>query len=1232
MSIIKKLSLLFLIVFFLKACASYEPQYLDQKDQQNLFPNKEVDKVFYLMGDAGLSPMNGMSQGLIVFHDYISEHGTKDDYALFLGDNIYPAGLPKIGHKYRGAAENMLNAQIKSVENFKGQSIFIPGNHEWYAGGVTGVRLEEQYILEALGEHSFFPENGCPLKSIDVSESIQMIIIDTQWYLENWDRHPTINENCTIMTRERLMLELESVIKKSQGKTIVFAMHHPMYTNSSHGGQFALEKHLYPLQNKIPMPGLASLVAQVRSQGGVSIQDRYNELYHNLMNRLESLATENGNIIFVSGHEHTLQYIDNGNIKQIVSGSGSKTAPVNLKNHGVFSYGLWGFAVFTVFKDGSSWVQYFGSENNKPHLLFQKEVYPPTRHYDVSTLPDTFPKHVEASIYSDEETDSSVYKFLLGDRYSKVYSKPIKVPVATLDTLYGGLEVVRAGGGHPTKSLRLKTKDGKELNMRALRKNATRYLEKVLFENSYITDDYERTEIESLILDFYTAAHPYAFMAIPDLSDAAEIYHTNPKIFYIPKHDYLGKFNTDYGDQLYMIEERPEENYTDERNFGYADDIENTYDIIEKVREDEKYKVDENAYIRARLFDMLIGDWDRHQDQWRWARFNQENGDKLYKPIPRDRDQVFSNFDGSLLNIVNVISGSSRKLQVYDEKLEDIKWMNSAGVKLDRVLLQQSDRNVWLEQAEILKQNITDKVIENAFQKVPVEVQDSIISDIKMKLKGRRGNLKDIASRYYDYLNELVVLTGTQKNDYFEITRLGKDLTQVKISTLTDDGIGEPFIDRIYDRNVTKELWIYGLNDDDQFVVNGKGKHMIFTRIIGGQGNDRYDIQSGKRIKIYDHQSKENTIVDRNGAKVKFTDVYNLNVYNFEKNITKNTFITPQLRINPDDGVLLGTSVVYTVNGFQRNPFSQQHAFDVQYAFDTHGLKLNYEGEFANFFSDWNLNIGGVYTNDSYTYNFFGFGNETVNDADDYDFNRVKTNIYGGHFGILRRSAFGSDYGFKALFEAVELRDSRDRFINSVPSSTVEGYFDKHYFGALEAEYDYFAADNKINPSKGMIFKLHIGAKTNLQDFGKGFAYINSNIGFYNALTKDKTLVLKTDVRAQFRFGNDMMFYQAANIGGESGLRAYRAERFTGKNAMVTSADVRYRFPSIKTRLLPLQITIFGGGDLGRVWMKGDFSEKWHNDYGGGLIITAAQSLSGTFNLFTGEDGSRFSFGLGFNF
>ena len=1225
--------IIFIILLILSACATYNPQYAKEEDKQNQFPSKEIDKTFYLVGDAGLSPTNGMSLALTVFNKYIEEKKTKGDYTLFLGDNIYPAGLPKKDEKNRASAENALNAQGKSVKNFKGKTIFIPGNHDWYSNGLKGLKREEKYVEDLLGKNTFLPENGCPLESIDVSETIQLIIIDTQWYLENWNNHPTVNDECEIKTRERFFLELEGELKKAQNKTTVLAMHHPMFTNGSHGGKYALSKHLYPFQQKIPLPGIASFITQLRTQGGVSIQDRYNERYHELMSRLETMTLDADNVVFVSGHEHTLQYIEKEGIKQIVSGSGAKESPVELSDTGVFSYGKQGFVELTIFKDGSSWVKYFGEANGEPKLLFQKEVFPPTEKYDVSHLPEKFPQEVEVSIYSKEETDKTgFFESVWGDHYRDVYSTKIKAKVATLDTLYGGLEVVRKGGGHQTRSLRLKTKDGRELNMRALRKSATQYLQTVLFKDTYIQDEFEKTAIEGLILDFYTAAHPYAFTVVPDLSNAAKLFHTNPKLYFIPKHKQLGEFNREYGGELYMIEERPEDNYADERNFGYADDIESTHDIIEKVREDEKHKIAEDAFVRARLFDMLIGDWDRHQDQWRWAQFDQANGDKYYHPIPRDRDQVFSNFDGALLDVMKIISGSTKQLQVYDDKLEDIEWMNSAGIKIDRVLIQDANKEVWLEQAKFLQENITDDVIEKAFTKVPEEVQDITLQEIKEKLKGRRGNLQDIATRYYNYLNELVILTGTDKDDYIEVIRTGDEETRIIISRIKDGEKGEVIVDKTFNRTITKEIWVYGLDDKDVFEVSGKANNLIFTRLIGGQENDTYIIKNGRRIKVYDHESKPNTIKENKGAQIRLTDVYNLNLFDFNKNIVKSSVITPALGFNPDDGFLLGIQYVKTIKGFQRNPFSQQHRFRGGYYFATNGFSLDYNGEIANIMNDWNLHVGGKFTSENFTNNFFGYGNETVNNDDDLDYNRVKTGIYAVKAGILKKGNFGSDYGIRALFEGIEIEDTPSRFIADFMPSNNTDFYQRRFFGGLEAQFNYKSFDNAINPSKGMTFMLNIGGKTEFKNTENTYGYLNSDLGFYNSLSKNNQLVLKTDVRTQIRVGDELVFYQVANIGGKNGLRGFRTERFTGKNSFVGSADLRYSFPSFKTNILPFQIGIFSGFDVGRVWLKGDFSDKWHNDYGGGFWVTAAESLSGTFNFFNSEEGLRFSFGFGLNF
>lgn len=1229
--------LTFLALVVLYGCASYKAQYKDKDQAIQALPNKPVHKTFYLIGDAGKSPINGYSKGLTAFKNFISDKNTKEDFAVFLGDNIYPDGLPDKDDSDYPEAKNNLQAQVNSLDNFKGDVLFIPGNHDWYADGLKGVKREEKFIEDALGKNSFQPENGCPLEVIEVSDKVEMIVIDTQWYLENWNDNPTINDECEIKTRKRFFLELEGEFKKAQNKRVIVAMHHPMYTNGTHGGFYEKSKHLYPTQSKFPLPILASLLVQVRTQGGVSIQDRYNERYNELMNRIETLALEYNNIVFASGHEHTLQYIENNGIKQIVSGSGAKESGAALSKNGLFSYGKQGFATLTVFEDGSVWTSFYGEENEQPKLLFTHEVFTPYEtEFDTTTLPDSFPQTIEASVYSKEETDKSgVYEAFFGERYRDLYSTKVKVPVATLDTLYGGLEVVREGGGHQTRSLRLKTKDGRELNMRALRKSATQYLQTVLFKDNYVEDDFDKTMIEDLILDFYTAAHPYAFLVVPDLADAGKIYHTNPKLYYIPKHKHLGDYNTNYGGELYMIEERPEENYTNERNFGYADDIESTHDIIEKVREDEKYKIDENAYVRARLFDMLIGDWDRHQDQWRWAQFDQPNGDKLFKAIPRDRDQVFSNFDGAILDVTRFLSGASKQLQVYDAELKDVKWMNSAGVKLDKVLIQQSDEDVWIKQAKFLQENITDQVIEKAFTKVPEASKDQSLEEIKKLLKGRRENLEDIAKRYYNYLNELVILTGTDKDDYIVIDRIEDNKTKVSIYRIKDGEKADVIVDRVFDKKTTKELWVYALDDDDVIEVKGKASNLIFTRIIGGQNNDKYIIKNGRRVHVYDHKSKPNEVVENKGAKISFTDIYNNNLFDFQRNIVKTNTLAPSLGYNPDDGILLGIQNVYTVKGFSRNPYTQQHKFKAGYYFATSGFSLDYYGDFANFTNEWNLHVAGKITSENFTNNFFGYGNETINLDDDLglDFNRVKTSTYAVNFGLSKKGNFGSDYGVSLLGEAIEVEETPDRFIEVVqPQNTSQDFYGRRFFAGLQGDFNYESFDSKITPTRGMTFNISAGGKTEIDNSKYTYGFINSSLGFYNALITSRKLVLKTDIRTQLRFGEDLIFYQAANLGGQTGLRGFRLQRFTGQNSLAGSADVHYRFGSFKTKTLPLQIGIFGGADVGRVWTKNDSSDKWHNDYGGGFTITAADSIAGTFNFFNSVEGWRFSFGFGLNF
>ncbi len=1229
-----KILIIYTVALF-SSCATYSPQYKVENFSKKL-PQKSLEKRFYLIGDAGNAQLGETTQGLALLEKVLDTTETKDDFLLFLGDNIYQKGMPKKGDENREEAEHKMNVQIDVVKKFQGKSIIIPGNHDWYNKGVEGLRRQEKYVIDQLNnDKTFLPNQGCPLESIKISDDVHLIIIDTQWYLANWDKNPTINDDCEIKTREKFFTELEGEFKKHNEKTIVVAMHHPMYTNGPHGGKFSFDKHIFPSKKKIPLPGLASLVAMMRSQGGVSQQDASNELYNKFMRRLATMAKGLDKVVFVSGHEHSLQYLEGEGLKQIVSGSGSKVSAAALGKDGLFSYPGQGFAILDVFTDGSSNVRFYGGEKEQPELVFQTKVFEKDQEYDTSDLNTSFPQEKTASIYNKEEVKKSkFYKSFWGDHYRYVFGTDIKVPVATLDTLMGGFRIDRQGGGQQTRSLRLIDKEGKQYSLRALRKSVTQFLQKGAFRNTYLDDGFEDTYTVDVLADFFTSSYPYAFLAVDDLAEAVGVYHTNPEVYYIPKHPALGKYNESFGDELYFLEERPGKEFKDVASFGNPDDIESTDDMLKKLRKDEKYTLDEESYIRARLFDMILGDWDRHPDQWRWAEFDTENG-KIYRPIPRDRDQVFCNYDGLILGLVKFVSPLSRKFQSYDEELKKVRWINLSGLRLDRALIQKSDEKIWIDQANHIKTMLTDEAIEKAFEDIPSELQDETIQNIKRFLKSRRDNIEDIATRYHEYLTKHAIITGTDKDDYFEITRKNK-ATTIKVSRIKKGEIEPPYLENTFSSKETKEIWIYGLDDDDQFVVNGKGSNPIKIRIVGGQNNDQYTIENGRKIKVYDHRSKPNTVNKKGGARIRLTDIYNYNIYDYNKVRNANNTITPLVGFNPDDGLSVSISDIYTVNGFKNNPYHSKHRLHAGYYFATEGYDITYSGEFMNAIGNWNILINGVYTSENFAQNFFGFGNNTPNFDDDLglDFNRVKTSIWSFGLGMSRRNNYGSRFAINANYTGIEVQDTQGRFITSGLGFIIgdPDFFERKFFANLDLHYTYESYDNKVNPTRGMKFDLQTGTTTNVEDTDLTFGYINTNLGFYSAISRNRKLVLKTDVLAQVNIGDDFEFYQAATLGGTKGLRGFREERFTGESALAFSGDLRYSFDRFKTGLLPLQIGIFGGYDIGRVWLDGEDSDRWHDSFGGGFWVNAVDAVGGQLGLFNSDDGLRFTFGFGLDF
>ena len=1228
-SIFQKKTTLIVIILLFNACATYKPQYKTTNNNES-FPDKEIAHSFYLIGDGGNSPLGTTTETLKAFKTELN-NASKKSTAIFLGDNIYQKGLPKKSNEKRKFAEHQLNVQTGITKAFKGKTIFIPGNHDWYSGGVEGLKRQENYIEDLIGKNTFLPENGCPIENIHISDTIELILIDSHWYMANWDKNPTINDDCDIKTRDGFLAEYNSLIKKSRGKTTIVALHHPMYTNGSHGGQFSFGSHMKPL------PVLGTLKNVIRRTSGITNVDLQNSRYHELKKRLVTISQENKKVVFVSGHEHNLQYLVEDNLHQIVSGSASKVNPVRNIGGGEFAYATSGYARLDIFNDGSSYVRFYDTDKNE--IAFETNVLQPDKKKVSTAYPKSFPKEKMTSVYSKSETDkSNTYKFLWGDRYRKQFSTNVNAPTVNLDTLYGGLFPVRKGGGNQSKSLRLKDKNGAQYVMRSLRKNAIQYLQAILFKDQYIEGQFDDTKTEDLLMDVFAGSHPYAPLAIGTLSDAAGIYHTNPVLYYVPKQNALDHFNSEFGNEMYLIEEHTSEGHSDLASFGFQDKIISTDDVMKKIHKDEDIVIDEPAYIKARLFDMLIGDWDRHQDQWRWIEFK-ENGKKVYRPLPRDRDQAFSKMsDGFLLSAAVALMPTARLLRKYDGDLVDVKGMNIEPYPLDMELIQESNKLIWDAQVKILQEGISDDVVEKAFLNLPKEILDDDVEEIKENLKSRIKNLQAISDRYYEVVNKYAIIKGTNKDDWIDIERMSGGNTKVTAYRIKKGKKAAVFHDRVYNSEDTKEIWVYSLDDDDTFHVYGNENTAIKIRLIGGQNNDTYHIENGKKIKLYDYKSKPNTIVTNKGKK-KLTDNYETNVYNYKKLKNNTNQLIPTLGSNPDDGFKIGLSNTLTNYGFERNPFTSQHIVSAAYYFATKGYELKYSGEFANVVGNVNFGLAIEFNGPNYATNFFGYGNSTPNpEADDgsnfdLDFNRVKIEKLKISTSLVWRGKLGSNFKFGVLYERNEVEETQGRFINQFIGNNAET---EDTFYGVDAKYQFVNKDNDAFPTLGMQFSLEMGYKNNI-DSDKGFGYIIPEIGFDYKLVPSGQLVLATLVRAHANLGDDFEFYQGATIGAHNGLRGYRNERFTGKSAFVQSTDIRWNFSDLKTGLFPIHIGIYGGVDYGRIWIDDNLQldsnynlNDWNTSIGGGIFVNMADMMTANVSAFNSDDGLRLAFKLGF--
>ncbi|MEP6711242.1 MAG: metallophosphoesterase [Ferruginibacter sp.] len=1146
----------------------------------------------------------------------------KNTTVVYLGDNLYKTGLPDNSLPTYSIAKAPLDSQINIAGKSPVNVYFIPGNHDWANGGKNGYAsiLRVQEYIDILGNKyvTQLPRDGCPGPvEVNINDDITLVIMDSQWWLQENDK-PGIESDCPFKTKAEVLTQLDDIFARNAKKLVIFACHHPFRSYGQHGGYFTIKQHIFPFTDinpkfYFPLPILGSAYPLTRAVFGTA-QDLKHPFYQEMINDVQNVIKGHPNVIYVSGHEHTLQMIQDSGYNYIVSGSGSKTSRVSKSKNTLFASSDNGFVTLEISKNKNVRASFYTVLGDSVNVAFTKNILdfskvpPAKKDSALREVQAAFKDSVIISASDKYKHPTSLQKTFLGKNYRKEWSTPVQLKVFNIRTEQGGFIIKSLGGGKQTKSLRLEDKNGKEWTLRTVDKDP----EKELPVN------FRGTLAQALVEDIISASNPYAPLIIPILSKAVNVPAANPKFFFVPDDPSLGYYRPLFANTVCLLEDRA--------STPDGSDTKSTSKIINKMAEDNDHHVNQPAVLKARLLDMLIGDFDRHPDQWKWGTSDTGKG-KLYYPVPRDRDQAFFNSDGLFLDYLS--KNQLPFLQGFKKRIPSITGLNYIARDFDRTFLNSLDKHQWKAIADSFQMSMTNAVIIEASSKYPPEIKATDSAKTVHTLMSRRDILTKKVLRYYDNLAKTVTVTGSNEAEYFHVQ---KDNDLMKLSVYRKDENSDSsslMYRRSFSPKETKELILYGLNGDDKFEIDEDVASRIKIRIVGGKGKDSFDIKGNVRNTLYDLSTEKNVLLHTRRSDNDFSSdpavlEYKSTGYQY------NRFIFPQINIgyNVEDKLLLGLGFSSRTYGFRKQPYATNQKLSTLVAVNSGAVQAKYEGIFNQVLGKNDVIVNAEVQDPTLT-NFFGYGNNSVFDKklplsyyrSRYKFARADVLLRKRYNDIFQLSAGPSYFHYWNDYKDNKGRILGNPLLLGVDSASLFSL--KSYLG-VKARFDINYINNEIFPTRGITWFTEYSNLRGLNNNSKNFSKINSDMTIYASVSDRSKVTSILRFGGGHIFSKQFEFFQALSLGSDNYLRGFRKGRFAGSSTAYGSGEVRVRIFRSKSYVLPGDVGLVGFDDIGRVWLRGEESDKWHNSYGGGLyfvpfnlvMISAVVGVSNEDHLF----------------
>lgn len=810
----------------------------------------QVDAIVFLIGDAGAAEktQSPLLAALKADVERWSAALGRDSAVtvVFAGDNVYPQGVHDRSDPSFPADSGRLWSQVDLVggpEASKESTIglFVSGNHDW--GNTTGdagfqrVRNQEVQLQEARRagfKVALLPSSGDPGPVFrDLRRNVRIAFFDTHWFLQ--ERSPDL--------KTQFFARLRQTLDGARDREVILVAHHPYYSAGPHGAI---------------IPGYHTLgVAYVLKEAGALVQDLNSPPYDELLAGLRRTfdASRKPPLIYAGGHDHSLQVLTGAGEFDprfvLVSGAGSKMSSIQMgpglvwggsqpgymtlvfrKDDAVDLFVMGGdrqfqtctgdsTAVRTCLNDGvnSFKIVYSASllgPSKQPRELatvIRDTVNPGTPWWvedaavdSVQPPPQAVPANVDLmSVDSFTTTAGRSYpagrlkRFFAGDLNRRLWDIPVRLPVLDMGSVGGGLHPVRISGGKQTVGLRMVGRNGLEYEFRPVVKNPAGVLPRWMREGA----------VADALDDQMAAQFPFGAVVVSRLLDAVGVIAPRPIPAVMPNDPRLGQYRALFAGRVGLFSVRPDERDGNRPGYGGFTRIVDSDEMYDDLDNNPGTSVDDRYFLRIRLIDLLVGDWDRHSGQWRWARARDQ-----WRAIPEDRDWAFARMDGFVGGLARLFVP---KYVGFSDEFPAVKRLAEQADRIDHRVLSRLNREDFLAVAREVQSTLTDSVIDAAVGALPPAYLEVEREHLVSALKSRRDRLVEYTGEYYHHvLKQLRVYGFNNSADIVEFDQVTDSSARVRLRS--GSPTGPVRFERIINARETREVELFIEESKDQVV------------------------------------------------------------------------------------------------------------------------------------------------------------------------------------------------------------------------------------------------------------------------------------------------------------------------------------------------------------------------------------------------------------------------------